>query len=140
MKKSEINNFLKLIDEEFKNKQRFIETNVLEDALQNLQNQVYNLTQTYKGIIIDNYLLMSEKLEESDKNELSENIKTLQNDFNNVLRAMSTVYRLLKNNNPKNDKIFKIFVDKQSQEILELYNDSIENSINKKLTKLSQYL
>lgn len=117
-------------------KHSFLETKNLNQALQNLQNQFSNLVNTFKDIVFNNYLLSSSSLTESEKRNLLEKINELQNDFKNVLRAMSAVYTQLNTDSPKNGEAFRSFMNIQFDEILDLYNSCTVDSLNANLTKL----
>lgn len=117
---------------------KFLESSTLNQALQNLQSQVSNLVNTYKDILFDKYLLMPTWLNESDKRNLLLKVNELQNDFNNVLRAMVSVHKQLNHDNPVAGDRFKYFVDKQSAEVLNLYNDCIVEPMDNNLARLLQ--
>lgn len=130
-------NFDELFEELHKKRQKkFIEAFTANQALLNLQGQVYNLVNTYREIIIDHYLLTSDRLEESEAYDLSLSIDTLQDDFYNVVRAMFSVFKKLKTEKVNNGTSFKVFIDKQSSEVLSLYNDSITEALSDDLAKL----
>lgn len=131
-------NLLKDIEKTLYPHYKFYESSTLSQALQNLQSQIANLVNTYRDIIFDKYLLMSYSLDESEKDDLTKKVKELNNDFKNVLQAMRSVYTKLKDDQPRNGNAFKRFVDKQSDEVLDLYNDCIVESVNENLTKLLQ--
>lgn len=136
-----MNDYDKIIDkieEDFK-KNFLVKTELnCNNALLKLKYYFGELFQSFKSLMIP-YLLLTEDTTSKENNEnLTKNLNNFRNDFINVVKGMSSLYKIATKKVIYKDFGFSDFIDENSKNLLEMYNRIItgipESETKKKLT------